>query len=359
VDIRPKHLNDFYTNLGEPGIRKDSHKAIPKIDITPVIKDRGFTRAKLADAAKVSPMTITATTQGKRINIKMAEAVSAALGEKTETLFTIEAGTEPLSLKTQLEHHRLISTILAQAEKEMIVQYNAARKATPPKVPSKEAKCFQPEEVTAIRDALETEPLKWKVITHLLLVSGCRRGEILGLKWDRIDWNNSQVKIDRSLLYSASQGIYESDTKTSTTRFIKLPHETMALLREYKLWYMELQMLNGDRWKDTGYLFVKDDGTPIHPDTATQWLRRFAERHNLSHIYPHKFRHTMASLLYYAGKDSVTISKRLGHARVSTTQDIYSHLIKEADEQAAESIADSILRPPKGTKKLHFESLVR
>ena len=64
-------------------------------------------------------------------------------------------------------------------------------------------------------------------------------------------------------------GIYESDTKTSTTRFIKLPTETMALLKEYKRWYMELKMSNGDRWKDTGYLFVKDDGSPMHPGSIT------------------------------------------------------------------------------------------
>ena len=75
-------------------------------------------------------------------------------------------------------------------------------------------------------------------------------------------------------------------------------------------------------------------------------MGKFAARHSLPHVNPHKFRHTMASLLYFSGADSVAISKRLGHAAVSTTQNIYAHFIEEADEQSAESIADAVLRTP-------------
>ena len=69
-----------------------------------------------------------------------------------------------------------------------------------------------------------------------------------------------------------------------------------------------------------------------------------AKKHGLPPIHPHKFRHTMASLLISNGTDALTVSKRLGHSKVSTTTDIYSHAIKQADERAAESIADVILR---------------
>ncbi|MDL2216029.1 site-specific integrase [Ruminococcaceae bacterium OttesenSCG-928-N02] len=150
--------------------------------------------------------------------------------------------------------------------------------------------------------------------------------------------------MDRALLYSSTKGIYEGPTKNSTTRFIKLPIETMELLREYRRWYLGLQLLNGPRWNNTGYLFIQDNGKPMSPDSLTDWLRKFAKRHNLPHIHPHKFRHTMASLLYYNGMDSVTISKRLVHAKVSTTEDIYSLVIKQAVERASKCIADAILR---------------
>ena len=103
-------------------------------------------------------------------------------------------------------------------------------------------------------------------------------------------------------------------------------------------------MKNGDRWIESDYVFTRDDGGVMNPDNVTQWLGNFARKYGLPPIHPHKFRHTMASLLIYNGTDALTVSKRLGHAKVSTTTDIYSHVIKQADEQAAESIADVILR---------------
>ena len=65
----------------------------------------------------------------------------------------------------------------------------------------------------------------------------------------------------------------------------------------------------------------------MHPDSVTDWMNKFSKRHELPHINPHAFRHTMASMLYFNGVDSVSISKRLGHAQVSTTANIYAHVM--------------------------------
>ena len=83
---------------------------------------------------------------------------------------------------------------------------------------------------------------------------------------------------------------------------------------------------------------------PMAPDTLSGYLTRFEKKYDLPHIHAHKFRHSMASVLYFSGADPVSISKRLGHAQVSTTQNIYSHLIEQADTQSAERIADAIFR---------------
>ena len=359
TDIRPQHLNSLYANLGERGVRKNGNRATPRLEIALILKDKGCTRARLAKEANISSATVSAITLGKRVNLSKAEAICAVLGEDINRLFLVETNDEPLSVKIVLDHHKLIRNILKQAEKEMIVQYNAATRATPPKLPHTEATTFQPEEVMAIRDALEHEPLKWKVKVHLLLVTGCRRGEIAGLMWNRIDWRNNQIKIDKALLYSPSKGLYIGATKTSASRFIKLPAETMELLREYKDWYSEFQAANGDRWQNSGFLFVQDNGEPAHPDSLNTWLRKFSKRHALPPINPHKFRHTMASLLYFSGVDGIAISKRLGHAKVSTTTDIYSHIIKQADEQAAESIADAILRPQQKPTRTNKDNVIK
>ena len=112
------------------------------------------------------------------------------------------------------------------------------------------------------------------------------------------------------------------------------------------------------RWADVvcdsrrvtpGALFVaipgtRDDGAPMHPDSVTDYLKKLSRRYGLPHLNPHAFRHTMASMLYYNGVDSVSISKRLGHAQVSTTANIYAHVIESADKKNAEILSDVFLK---------------
>lgn len=344
TELRPLHLNSFYTELGKPGVRNSGSNAISKKDLGAILKARKLSRAALARTANISPTTVTTACRGQRIRLDRAEQICAALNVKLADLFTVERDENVLAPKTILEYHRFLHTVLEQAEREMIVPYNAASKATPPKLPAREPNYFQPEQIVAILDALESEPVKWRAITHLLIVTGCRRGEIMGLKWDKLDLTGRKVRIDSTLLYTPARGIFENATKTCDVRNIALPPETVALLREYRRWYLELRLANGDRWNDTGYVFVRDDGRPISPDSIGAWLDGFSNRHGLPHINPHAFRHTVASVLINCGTDVVSVSKRLGHARTSTTTDLYAHVLQKADEQATETLANAILR---------------
>ena len=343
-ELRPLHLNCFYKELGAAGVRKSGQRAKASGDLLAVLKKENLSRAALAEKAGISPTTVTAACRGETISAEKAASIAAALGKKTDSLFAIEQDTTPLSQKSILEYHRFLHAVLAQAEKEMLIPYNAAAKATPPKLPRREVNYFQPEEIMRILDALESEPLKWRTMVHLLIVTGCRRGEIMGLKWEKVDLENRKIKIDTTILYTPERGIYESETKTGETRQISVPAETISLLREYRRWYLELQLANGDRWKNSGYLFVRDDGAPMQPDSLGRWLTNFSKRHGLPHINPHAFRHTAASVLIHSGTDIVAVSKRLGHAKTSTTTDIYAHIIQQADEEASESLADALLR---------------
>ena len=115
-------------------------------------------------------------------------------------------------------------------------------------------------------------------------------------------------------------------------------------MKQYKAWQAEERLRLGEYYHDQGYLFTKDDGSPMHPDSVTGWLDKFSKRHGLPHVNPHAFRHTMASILIHSKQDIVSVSKRLGHAKTSTTTDIYSHAIKEADEQNADILANAFLK---------------
>jgi len=347
TDIRPQHLNSLYADLQAPGVSNRGERAIASVDLAAMMKDRKLSRAAVAKMAGVGPSTVTAACQKKKIALATAEAIAKALNEKTDKLFLIESTSKQLASKTVLEYHRLIRTVLAQAEREMLVPYNAAAKATPPKATRKEVAYYQPGEIPAILAALDQEPLKWRMITHLLLVSGCRRGEIMGLTWDCVNFQQGAIRIQKALLYSSKRGTYEDTTKTENSRLLHLPKETMEMLREYRREQLQLQLANGDRWKGSGYLFTKDNGEPMNPDSITAWLSKFAKRHGLPHIHPHAFRHTVASVLIANGVDIVTTSKQLGHAKPSTTENIYAHLIEDAKTQATECIADALLRRKK------------
>ena len=344
ADLRPQHLNSFYKNLAEPGIRIGGGSATARIDMVAWLKKNKISRGKLAELSGVSAPTVGVAVKGDSIKAEKAQAIAKAMGKKVEDVFRVEKNMEPLADKTILEHHRLISTILSQAEREMLVPYNAASKATPPRTTKKDPNYFQPETVAAILEALESEPLKWRLITHLLIVTGCRRGEIMGLKWEKIDFENNRVKIDRALVSSKSKGVYEESTKTRDIRHLTLPRETMDLLRQHKREQLRLQLANGDRWLRTDYIFTQDNGNRMSPDSITGWLKNFSSRHGLPHINPHAFRHTVASVLLANGTDIVTVSKQLGHASITTTENFYSHIIEENKAKAADCIADVLIR---------------
>lgn len=178
-EIRPQHLNNFYGSLMKKGIRKGSKRAVAKCTLGKMIHEKGFTKAYVASIAGIGETTMRDMLRGKPVWQSTATAVANALEKPEKTLFTFIQDMRPLSAKTILEYHRLISTILANAEKELLVPYNAAEKATPPSIKKKTPNYFQPEVVSEILTALEKEPLKWKLATILLISTGCRRGERL------------------------------------------------------------------------------------------------------------------------------------------------------------------------------------
>lgn len=344
-ELRPDHLNSLYTALAKPGAGKGAQRATARQNLAALLKEKRISRSSIAEKSGVPLCAVYDAVKGKPVNRDAALAVAAAIGDTLEKLFVIHENTRTLSAKTVLEHHRLIHTVLDQAVKEGLIPSNPADRVMLPKAEKKEVNYFQPETVAAIRDALESEPIKWKTLTHMLLITGARRGEILGLKWENVDFKGLRIYICNNILYTAERGIYEETPKTERSkRYVSLPTETMQLLKKYQLWQYEERLRMGEYFQYRGFVFSQDNGGPMHPDSVTDWLSKFSTRHNLPHVNPHAFRHTMASMLYFNGVDSVSISKRLGHAQVSTTANIYAHVMEEADKKNADILAEIFLK---------------
>ena len=166
----------------------------------------------------------------------------------------------------------------------------------------------------------------------------------MGLKWDHVDWENGQIHIDCTLLYAGDRGVYEGTPKTrDSVRTIKLPEESMALLEEYRQWQEVQRQELGEKWQESPYVFPGERGGRMNPSQLGNWLVRFQKRHGLPHLNPHAFRHTMTSMLFFHGVDSVSISHRLGHSSVSTTTSIYSHVMQQAESRISDCMADMLL----------------
>lgn len=353
VDLRSQHLNKLYEQLAQSGLRKNSGKAVLKsaeklLELMPSDRRECFIR----EQAELSVSTYRKALRGGRIALESAVKLSSALNVNTENLFDIEYDSRPLSNKTIREHHVLIHLILEQAVCEMLIPYNPADRAKPPKVEQKTANYFEQDEVDRILECAESEPLKWRMLLHLLLVTGGRRGEVLGLTWDCIDWEYNKIHIEKCVYYSADVGVYIDKPKTEkSVRYIKLHPLSMKLLKQYYTeYYQPLKSAYGDKWHNTGFIFVRNNGEPMHPDSVTGYCKRFSEKYGLKHINPHAFRHTAASLLYFAGMDTISISNHLGHAKASTTQNIYAHVIAEAESRIAECMGGIILSHNSNTK---------
>lgn len=349
-DIRPQHLTNLYKSMGAPGLKQKAKYATPKPAFYALLKEMPITQKELSLQCGLNKDTINKMKKpGKHTRVDVAERVAAYFQKPVKSLFDIVGEDARLSPRYIQDVHRCISTVFSQAEKEMLVQFNPAQRATIPAAERTTPNYFQPEQVDQILEALEAEPIKWRTMVHLFIVTGARRGEILGLKWDKVDLKEKQLCIDCSLKADEkTHEIYEGPTKTRNTRYVAIPEETAAMLKRYRIWQMEERLKYGDLWEGTNYVFPNQTGGAMRPDNVTLWLSRFAKRHGLPHINPHAFRHTAASIMIANGVDVVTVSKMLGHSKPTTTMDIYSHAVEESKRKATECIADVILRKKSG-----------
>lgn len=250
---------------------------------------------------------------------------------------------KPLSRKTMIHYLSFISTIIDYAIKMDMLSDNPCRRVTIPKGSKKERKILTIEETEEFFNLLRTAPLKYRAFFTLDIYSGMHRGEMLGLEWKGIDFQTGVIHIQRTSNYTKTNGIYTDTTKTeSSVRFVKLPMEVIDVLLLYKDEQDEERIKLGRKWHDTDRLFVKYDGRPMNPQTPYGWLKDFCERNDFPFYGIHQFRHLHTSLLIGAGIDPTTVSGILGHSQVSTTLNLYSHMLRENQIKACDAVANAL-----------------
>lgn len=254
-----------------------------------------------------------------------------------------EVNGKPLSPKTVRHVLSLVSDIFAYAVRMGIVRENPCVRVVLPKLVRKEKKIYTVEETVRLMELLRKEPVKYRAFFFLLIYSGCRRGELLGLEWRDVDFANCLISIRRTSCYTPDRGTYTDTTKTEQSkRTLKLPQEVMDILCELREFQLRQADIFGDKWVESGRLFTKETGEPQHPNTSYHWLEKFCARNGLPFYGLHSFRHLFASLLVGNGVDIVTVSGVLGHSAVSTTSNIYCHMLEDARVRASDTVASAL-----------------
>jgi integrase len=335
--LQPKHLSEFYNNLAEEGIRRDVKYLAKSEDFKNLMKQKKLKAVELSKSAKVSPDTIRRIRAGASVTAKTAETISAAFEVKIDSLFTKkEVG--QLSSQSIKHHHRAISTILSYAVREQCILNNPASRIKV-KVEKKEISYFEEDTLEYMLSLLDGEPLKFKTIIYLAAYSGSRLGEVGGLEWSDIDFENNLMRICRASQYIPGQGTFTKSPKNETSqRIISMPKLIMDLLKTYKAWQNEERLKCGDQWQDSDRLFTQWNGKPMHPSTPSIWFKDFRRKHNLPDVTFHGLRHTNASLLIGQGVDVQTVAKRFGHSKPTTTTSVYSHFLRRPDTEAANKL---------------------
>lgn len=250
-----------------------------------------------------------------------------------------------LSRKTIVHHLNFISDVFGYAIKMDMLSDNPCRNVTVPKGESKEKEIYTIDELAKIFELLDRNdvPIKFRAFFKLAVYSGFRRGELLGLEWKDIDWENNLISVRRTSNYTAERGTYTDTTKTKKSkRTLKFPDYVMNMLRELKEEQDKEQNELGNKWAYTDRLFTQWDGKPMGNNSPYYWVKRFCKRNNLRFCDLHSLRHLHASLLINAGVDVVAVSGDMGHSCVGTTSNIYCHMFQEARAKNSEVIAAAL-----------------
>ena len=253
-----------------------------------------------------------------------------------------------LSNTTVLHLHRLLKEALGHAVKWGIIARNVAEAASPPRPEQKQMPMW---DVPTIIDFLElSHGTRFGHIHEFAVLTGLRRSEICGLKWESVDLDAGGLSVVATLQRIKGHGLVTGTPKTkSSRRTVDLAPETIDLLRIIRDGQMAQQLEYGSVWQNTGYVFTDIDGSPLAPDMVTKDFCGLVREHGLPQLTFHGLRHAFATLGLKAGISPKVVSEALGHSNIGITLDTYSHVLPNMQTELSKAVANLLKRQSPGT----------
>jgi integrase len=291
--------------------------------------------------AKLSPLHVDEALVALRKNGGLTNGRTAAVLKKAGKPLP----PRPLQPQTLLHAYRGGSLVMQQARRWKLISSNPFSEVTPPRVPKKKIVVMSEDEAVLIyaqavkaHDSGRLPGIDLAVA--LLLTTGIRRSELLGLAFDAIDLDKRTISIFRTnVAIEGGQALLrDGRTKSETsTRVLSFSPELTPLIRRHKTFILQAALQWGKAYKrEPMLLFCDIDGSPLVPGQMSSRLRHL---HNLAGVKgkqpAHAFRHGMASQLVADGVDIRTVADRLGHSTVAFTLSRYVHSVSGKDEEAA------------------------
>ena len=251
---------------------------------------------------------------------------------------------------TVIHYHAIIHSALKYAMKTDMVPQNVAMKVDRPRKNSFQPTFLDAEQMQKLFEIVKGTRLELPVLVAAFY--GLRRGEVLGLKWDAIDFNRGTLTIKRTVTEATIDGtmkIIEQDSAKTKSSLRTLP--LVGSFRDYFQKVKEAQELNKKvcgncyNYDYDGYVFVNELGERMRPNYLTEYFPKYIAKHGMPKMRFHDLRHSCASLLLANGVPLKQIQEWLGHSDFSTTANIYAHLDYRSKISSAQAMEQGMLLP--------------
>lgn len=199
----------------------------------------------------------------------------------------------------------------------------------------KDLKVIPENELKEIKKAIQNT--RYYIPYIIALHTGVRRGEILGLTWEDVDFENNRISINKALQYQKNVGLVLVGTKTkSSIRNFKMTNRLTQELKSHYLNFQTSKEYYGSLYhQEYNFICCNEDGTPIHPTRFSTFFINLFKRLGYKYSF-HDLRHTHATMLHEAGANLKVIQERLGHSNIRTTMNIYSHMTTTLEDEAVD-----------------------
>ena len=255
---------------------------------------------------------------------------------------------EGLSPSTVNYYHSVLHNALGTAVKWGLVPRNVCDLVTPPRKVRFEIQPFTLKQVQSFFDAIRGH--KWEALFTLALATGMRQGELLGLKWQDINFTTGILQVRRILTRVPSRTsprvFIEAEPKTQySRRSITVASFALESLQQHRLRQEEARKKAGACWQDHDYVFCTLTGTHLRPNHVVDEFKKLLKKADLPDIRFHDLRHSAATLLLSLGVHPKVVQELLGHTQISMTMDIYSHVLPSMQQDAVSRLNDLLKKP--------------